>query len=128
MGGKQKKKESGKKEPSIFDKPMPNPFLDIETTPKEEDRPLKTYSPEPMDNPFKKGDKSPAKKTENKHDINKLMENPFTSPEEKPQAARVPKKVDATAIQMPKRKSWEEVSATRGWTHVVKQPPKKKKA
>ena len=110
MGGKQKKKpKSGKKEPSIFDKPMENPFLD-----------------------FVIKEKVPVKTKKGKDLFDKPMENPFTqqeekSPaEEKPQAALVPRKVAATAIRMPKRKSREEVSATRGWTHAVKQPPKKK--
>ena len=103
MGGKQKKK-AGKKKPSIFDKPMENPFLDQDV---------------------KK--KVPVKAKNGKSIFDKPMDNPFTSVEEKTQGELVPKKTQSTAINMPKRKSREEVSSTRGWTYAVKQPPKKKK-
>ena len=144
MGGKQKKKlKGGKKEPSIFDKPMENPFLDFVV---KEKVPVKTKNgkdlfDKPMENPFtQEGEELPAKKSKSK---SKLMESPYTQEEEKPpaedsksksklmespytQIERVPKRAGSTAIRIPKRKSREEVSATRGWTHAVKQLPRKK--
>jgi len=103
MGGKQKKKKESKKEPSIFDKPMPNPFLD---------------------SPVK--EKVPAKTENGKNTFDKPMANPFSHEVEEPKKKAVPTKTQSTAIRMPKPKSWKEVSATKGWTHAVKQHPKKK--
>ncbi|MCP4648338.1 MAG: hypothetical protein GY852_11515 [bacterium] len=103
MGGKQKKK-AGKKKPSIFDEPMPNPFLD---------------------SPVK--EKVPVKTENGKNLFDKPMDNPFYHEAEEPKKKAVPRKTGNTTIRMPARKSWEAVSSFRGQTSAVRQHPKKKK-
>ncbi len=106
MGGKQKKKTGGsKKKPSIFDKPMENPFLDYDLR-----------------------DKVPVKAKNGKDLFDKLMENPFTHVKEEPKEQVVLSKTKSVAVNIPKRKTWKEVSAAKGWTYAIKRILRKKKS
>lgn len=89
MGGKQKKKTGGsKKKPSIFDKPMPNPFLDHGSRDKV---PVKAENgkdvfDKPMENPFTSVEKSKGKKKV--PEPTKLKDSPYTEEEGRPPAKK----------------------------------------